>query len=94
MNQKALTNAKILDCSREFIAGFENENEIKHLGFLNEEDLESLAEFKMKIVTLLTSLLEGEIDMDIMQRMSVSMDFSIMKSRMETVFTNFVKDLL
>ena len=42
LNQKALVNAKILDSSREYIAGFEKDNEILHLGFESEEDLDGL----------------------------------------------------
>ena len=44
LNQKALVNAKILDSSREYIAGFQ-ESDVVHLGF-EGEDLESLGEFK------------------------------------------------
>jgi hypothetical protein len=87
-------NGKILDSTREYIAGFEQETEISHLGFSSTDELESLGEFKQKIVTLLTSLLEGEIDMDIMNRMAVSMDFGVMKERMTNVFLNFAKEIL
>jgi len=74
LNQKALVNAKILDSSREYIANFEKPNEIEHLGFNTEEEIEGIGELKGKIVTLLTSLLEGEIDMDIITRMVFSFD--------------------
>ena len=40
------------------------------------------------------SLLEGEIDMDIMNRMAVSMDFKVMKERMVNVFTAFAREIL
>jgi hypothetical protein len=43
---------------------------------------------------LLTSLLEGEIDIDIMKNMAFSLDFTIMKERMLTVFTTFCCDIL
>ena len=94
LNQKALVNGKILDSCKEYIAGFENENETFHLGFDDPESLELLDQFKQKIITMLMSLLEGEIDMDIMNRMTVSMDFKIMKERMLKVFTVFVKELM
>ena len=93
MNQKALVNAKILDSSREYIAGFDI-SEIANLGMDNDDDIDSLNEFKQKIVTLLTSLLEGEIDMDIMQRMAFSLDFNVMKERMLNVFTLFSQEIL
>ena len=38
---------------------------------------------------MLTSLLEGEIDIEIIFRMSRSLDFLTMKQRMLTVFTRF-----
>jgi len=87
LNQRALVNGKILDSSREYISGFEHENEILHLGLAPDTDeFESLMEFKKNIITMLTSLLEGEIDMDIMKRMAVSMDFPVMIERMTNVF--------
>lgn len=45
-------------------------------------------------MTLLTSLLEGELDMDIMNNMAFSLDFTIMKERMLTVFIKFSCDIL
>jgi len=94
LNQKALVGGKILDSSREYIAGFETEGEIAHLGFNMSEDMDSMGEFKGKVVTLLTSLLEGEVDLDIMNRMAVSMDFGVMKERMANVFRTFAKEIL
>jgi hypothetical protein len=64
------------------------------LGFEEAEDLESLNEFKRKIVTLLTSLLEGEVDLNIMLRMANSLDFYVMKERMVSVFTQFSLEIL
>lgn len=81
-----------MDSSREYIAGFQ-ESDVIHLGF-EGEDLESLGEFKQKIVTMLTSLLEGEIDIDIMNRMAFSLDFFVMKDRMLSVFTQFAEEIL
>ena len=53
-----------------------------------------MSEFKQKIVGLLTSLLEGEVDKDIMMRMAFSLDFNVMKDRMLKVFVNFAEELL
>lgn len=62
-NQAALIDAKIIDSSRDFLAGFEKPSEFLPLGFTeDEEDIEKIAEFKSKIVTLLLSLLEGDED--------------------------------
>lgn len=43
---------------------------------------------------MLTSLLEGEIDIDIMNRMAFSLDFFVMKDRMLSVFTQFAQEVL
>lgn len=58
-------NSKIIDSSREYISGFSTLSEITHLGFEDEDQLDEIGEFKQSIITLLTSLLEGEIDMEI-----------------------------
>ncbi len=43
---------------------------------------------------MLTSLLEGEFDMEIMQRMSFSLDMSVMKERLVNVYRKFAEELL
>ena len=80
--------AKILDSSREYIAGYEEQNELENIGFdiNSDDDISALGEFKQKVVGLLTSLLEGEVDQEIMQRMAFSLDFKCMKDRMVKVF--------
>ena len=75
LNQRSLVESKIIDSSREYISGFEKESDLRHIGFISNEDIDSIGEFKYKIVTLLTSLLEGEIDMEIINRMAFSLDF-------------------
>ena len=61
-----MINAKIIDSSRDYIAGFDKEIEFIPIGFTeHKEDQEKISMFKKKIVTLLLSLLEGEIDMEI-----------------------------
>lgn len=67
-----------------------------HIGFdfESDEDKDSMSEFKQKIVGLLTSLLEGEVDKDIMMRMAFSLDFNVMKERMLKVFISFAEELL
>jgi len=86
-----LISAKIIDSSRDFIGGFDRESEYSPIGFENKvEDLEKINLVKRKIVTLLVSLLEGETDMDIVSRMSYSLDFQIVKERLQKVFSNFL----
>jgi hypothetical protein len=60
-----LVNAKIIDSSREYIAGYQKLEEVYYLGFETEDDIDQIGEFKYKITTMLTSLLEGEMDMEI-----------------------------
>jgi hypothetical protein len=81
-NQLSFVKAKIIDSSREYMSGFEKESEIFPLGFEGDDDLESIGDFKFSIVTLLTSLLEGEIDEEIIGRMAGSLDFNQMKVRL------------
>jgi len=64
------------------------------LGLESEEDLDSIGDLKKNIITMLTSLLEGEIDMEIINRMAMSLDFDIMKMRMLTVFHRFAEKTL
>lgn len=89
-----MVHAKILDSCREYIAGFDQDTELEPRGFNDEDSRNSLDEFKQKIITMLTSLLEGEVDQYIMNRMSVSMDFGVMKERMAKVFAKFCYELL
>lgn len=93
-NQRSLVNSKIIDSSREYISGFSTLGEIAHLGFEDEDALDEIGNFKQSIITLLTSLLEGEIDMEIIQRMGQSLDFNMMKDRMLTIFHRFAQKLL
>ena len=43
---------------------------------------------------MLTSLLEGEVDQEIINRMAMSLDFSAMKSRLLKVFAKFAENIL
>lgn len=43
---------------------------------------------------MLTSLLEGEVDYDIINKMANSLDFNMMKNRLLKVFTRFAMKML
>ena len=43
---------------------------------------------------MLTSLLEGEVDFDIINKMANSLDFNMMKNRLLKVFTRFAMNML
>ena len=42
---------------------------------------------------MLTSLLEGEVDMEIINRMAQSLDFDMIKDRMVAIFLRFAQKL-
>ena len=85
---------KIIDTSREIIAGYEKKDEIVYRGFTTEEQMDEIGEFKANIITLLTSLLEGEVNIMIIDRMTKGLEFSSMKIRMETIFIRFANKIL
>jgi pyruvate dehydrogenase E1 component alpha subunit len=59
-----------------------------------EEDIEKISEFKSKFVTLLLSLLEGDLDIPKIHKMSNALDYTVVKDRMLTVFTSFAEKIL
>ena len=68
----------------------------KDLEIASEDDediLEVLDEFISKIATMLVSLLEGEQDIEILQKMSFSLSVEDMKERLVNVFGNFLHKL-
>ena len=54
------------------------------------DDLEMINTMKAKLVTMLLSLLEGEDDIEINNRMAHSLDFDAMKERLLKVYRTFV----
>ena len=87
-----MVQAKIFDSSREYISGYETD--IEYLGFTEQEDIDGLQEYKQKVISLLVSLLEGEVDMEIMNRMAFSLDMAVIKQRLLTEFEDFACELL
>lgn len=85
---------KIIDTAREIISSFEKDNELIHLGFESEDDIDSIGEFKGNVIQLLTSLLEGETDYEIIDTMTLSLDFQTMKNRMCMIFARFASKIL
>ena len=85
---------KTIDTAREIIAGYEKPSELIHLGFESEEDIDSIGEFKGNVIQLLTSLLEGETDYEIIDTMTQSLDFGTMKNRMCMIFARFASKIL
>jgi len=69
-------------------------HDIIPLGFETEEDIDSIGEFKQKIVSMLTSLIEGEVDIEIVNLMVNALDFETMKNRMLNVFKRFAENIL
>jgi hypothetical protein len=56
--------------------------------------MEKISEFKSKFVTLLLSLLEGDLDIPKVQKMAGSLDYTVVKDRMLIVFTFFAQQIL
>lgn len=92
-NQIALIQAKIIDSSRDFIAGFDTAEDLLPIGF-TEDDFANISEFKSGFVTLLLSLLEGDLDVDKVEKMANALDFKVVKDRLLAVFTHFAKEIL
>jgi len=64
------------------------------LGFETEEDIDNIGAFKQQVITLLTSLIEGEVDIEIVNLMVNALDFETMKNRMLNVFKRFAEIIL
>ena len=78
-NQRTLVIYKILDSSRELVNALLKSENLAKLGFTsdNEEENDELQgqidDFISKIATMLVSLLEGETDFEIQQKMAFSL---------------------
>jgi hypothetical protein len=92
-NQKAMVQEKIFDSCREYIASFEKEADLELLQITSDEDIQGVQEFKCKIMELLVSLIEGEVDLEIMSQMAFSLDIGVLKERMLKVYKNFVAEV-
>lgn len=99
-----MVGAKILDSCREFINMLSKAENLKPLGFIPKDDeipliegeddiMEVLDEFISKIATMLVSLLEGEQDLEILQKMSFSLSVEDLKERLVNVFGLFLHRL-
>lgn len=60
----------------------------------DQEDISIIDEFKQKIIILLLSLLEGELNNEIIENMSMELDFNLLRDWLATVFLSFAKDTL
>lgn len=75
--------------------GVREPNEFLPLGFAeDDEDIEKISEFKSKFVTLLLSLLEGDLDIQKINKMASALDYTVVKDRMLAVFTMFAEGIL
>ena len=90
-----------MDSSREFISNFGIDlTDVSMRGFVKPEDeddeenpLVKLDEFVSKIATMLTSLLEGPTDVEILSKMDFSLQIPDLKNRMLNVFGVFLREL-
>jgi hypothetical protein len=93
-NQRILSQGKIIDHGRDLLACLKSRSEIDLRGFDAETSSEDIGELKSKTVNFLLSLLEGDADLDILARISLSLDFKRIKERMYEVFARFISDVL
>lgn len=99
-NQRSFVNAKVVDSSREFISLLSLKDNLPALGFVRKPDdspddeeedmLDVMDEFLSKISVILLSLLEGEEDIEICQKMAFSISIEDIKDRMLNVFGVFL----
>jgi hypothetical protein len=96
-------NAKVVDSSREFISLLSSKDNLLPLGFVrkaddspddDEEDMmDVMDEYLSKISVILLSLLEGEEDIEICQKMAFSISIEDIKDRMLNVFGVFLHSI-
>ncbi len=62
-------------------------------GFTTEKKMGLANELMSKAVTLMLSLLEGDVDIEYVKKMTQALDnFQILFERMELIYREFVKD--
>ena len=97
----------MIDYARDFISTYPFQNNraiLEHLEMLGfrvlgvdqakqRREVRPINEMKGKYVTLLLSLLEGEADYDIIERISQNLAFPVFKARMKEVFKFFLYEL-
>lgn len=93
-NQRILSQPHIIDHGRDLLAGLKKKEELKDKGFDSVEKEENISELKSKTVNFLLSLLEGDVDKEILKRMTDALDFNGIKQRMSEVFYYFVEEEL
>jgi hypothetical protein len=93
-NQRILSQPHIIDYGRDLLAGLKKPEELLLKGFDSVEKEEDISELKSKTVNFLLSLLEGDVDKEILKRMTDALDFQGIKERMSEVFYYFVEEEL
>jgi hypothetical protein len=79
-----------VDFCRDLISGYSIDITERGFDLEEEETMEVIDAFKQKLVTLLNSLLEGEPDPYIILRMTESIDFDVLRSRLCYVYKTFI----
>jgi len=94
-NQRELSQPKLIDNGRDLLISLSTKTEKEVRGFDPEDDLsDDISELKSKTASFLLSLLEGEVDYDIVNRIVSTLDFKMIKERMSEVFKIFVQEQL
>jgi hypothetical protein len=93
-NQRVLSQVKIIDNGRDLLTCLKRPNDLLIRGFGNDPNCEEISEIKSKTANFLLSLLEGDADIEILKRITESLDFKKIKERMYEVFEYFVTNEL
>lgn len=90
-NQETLVNYKIIDFCIDYATMFTKQSEQKIRGFQTNEDLEMVNMSVTKSLKLLYSLLEGTANKQIINQMSLHIDFEFLISKFTSDFEYFCK---
>ena len=92
-NQRELSQPKLIDNCRDLLTSLSTKTDKEVRGFDPEDDLsDDISELKSKTASFLLSLLEGDVDYDIVNRIVSTLDFNMIKARMLEVFRLFISE--
>jgi len=91
-NQRLLAQPKSIENCRDILLALRDPSDCALRGF-GEDSHAGISALKFKAVSLLLSLLEGELDPEITRHIAESLDFETCKARMAEVFKEFLREM-
>lgn len=91
-NQRLLAQPKSIENCRDVLLALRDPSDRAMRGF-SENSHAGISALKFKAVSLLLSLLEGELDPEITKHIAESLDFETCKARMAEVFQEFLREM-